>query len=85
MSHLNNKELFMAQMINRGAELIRINAAKKCLEYSTDGGRFWRNRYSFTSSVGDIEDLTENGNEILATTSKGLYYSTDEGRFWRRR
>ena len=43
----------MAQMINRGAELIRINAAKKCLEYSTDGGRFWRNRYSFTSSVGE--------------------------------
>ena len=34
----------MAQMINRGAELIRINAAKKCLEYSTDGGRFWRRR-----------------------------------------
>ena len=60
----------MAQMINRGAELIRING---------------RNRYSFTSSVGIIEDLTENGNEILATTSKGLYYSTDEGRFWRRR
>ena len=28
MSHLTNKELFMAQMINRGAELIRINAAK---------------------------------------------------------
>ena len=49
----------MAQMINRGAELIRINAAKKCLEYSTDGGRFWRNRYSFTSSVGNSGNHVE--------------------------
>lgn len=74
----------MAQMINRGAELIRINSAKRCLEYSKDGGRYWHHRCTFTPAVGDIEDLTENGNEILATTSKGLYYSKDEGRYWHR-
>jgi hypothetical protein len=41
-------------------------------------------RYS-GSSCGDFEDLTDNGKEILATTSKGIYYSTNDGRSWFKR
>ena len=72
-------------MINRGRELIRISpkSASK-IEYSTNDGRTWSARYS-GSSCGDFEDLTENGKEILAQTSKGLYYSTNEGRTWSKR
>ena len=75
----------MSQMIYRGKELIRISpkTATK-LEYSTNDGRTWLQRFS-GSSCGDIHDLTDNGREILAQTSKGLYYSTNEGRTWLKR
>lgn len=75
----------MSQMIKRGKELIRISpkSATK-IEYSTNDGRTWITRYS-SSSYGDFKDLTDNGREILAQTSKGLYYSTNEGRTWIKR
>lgn len=74
----------MSQMINRGKELIRISPkdAKK-LEYSTNDGRTWNPRS--TSFMGNFQDLTDNGKEILATCEKGLFYSTNEGRTWNRR
>jgi hypothetical protein len=76
----------MAQMLNRGNELIRIDPKNSTkLEYSTNSGRNWYNRYSGNSSVGDFQDLTENGKEILATTSKGLFYTTNEGKNWYKR
>ena len=75
----------MAQMINRGKELIRISPQTVTkLEYSTNGGRTWSQRY-FGTSCGDFHDLTDNGREILAQTSKGLYYSTYVGRTWSKR
>lgn len=75
----------MSQMINRGKELIRISpkTATK-LEASINDGRTWFQRFS-GSSCGDFYDLTDNGREILAQTSKGLYCSTNEGRTWFRR
>lgn len=75
----------MAQIVNRGKELVRINPknAHK-IEYSTNDGRSWIGRY-FGSACGDFQELTSNGNEILATTSKGLYYSKNEGRAWIKR
>ena len=80
------KKLYiMAQMINRGKELIRICPTQSTkIEYSTNGGRVWITRYSGTSA-GDFHDLTDNGKEILAQTSKGLYYSNNEGRVWVKR
>lgn len=74
----------MSQMIKRGKELIRISPkdAKK-LEYSTTDGRSWNSRC--LSSGYEFIDLTDNGKEVLATTSKGLYYSTTDGRSWNRR
>lgn len=75
----------MPQMINRVKELIRISPKSKSkLEYSTTDGRTWNVRYSGTG-CGDFLDLTDNGKEILAQTSKGLYYSTTEGRTWNKR
>ena len=75
----------MSQMINRGKELIRISPKDpNKLEYSTNDGRSWMTRYS-GSTPGRFEDLTDNGKEILATTSKGLYYSTNDGRSWMKR
>lgn len=75
----------MGQMINRGKELIRINPTnKQKLEYSTTSGRSWNTRFS-SSSAGEFSDLTDNGKEILATTSKGIYYSTTDGRSWNKR
>lgn len=75
----------MSQMITKDNELIRINPSNiNKIEYSTNSGRSWRVRYS-GSSYGSFQDLTDNGKEILATTSKGLYYSTTNGRSWHKR
>lgn len=76
----------MSQMINRGKELIRISPkdARK-LEYSTNDGRTWNTRGTSSPSMGNFQDLTDNGREILATCEKGLFYSTNEGRTWNRR
>ena len=37
------------------------------------------------TTLGNIEDLTDNEKEILATCEKGLFYSTNEGRTWLKR
>ncbi|MFB9077161.1 hypothetical protein ACFFLS_03035 [Flavobacterium procerum] len=75
----------MSQMITKDSELIRINPNNSTkIEYSTTSGRSWHVRYS-GSSYGSFQDLTDNGKEILATTSKGLYYSTTNGRSWHKR
>lgn len=72
-------------MINKGGELIRISPKQSNkIEYSTTSGRSWHTRYS-TGACGDFLDLTDNGKEILANTSKGFYYSTTEGRSWHKR
>jgi hypothetical protein len=34
----------MAQMIQHGSELLRINTQKNDIEYSKDGGRTWHHR-----------------------------------------
>lgn len=71
----------MAQMIQRGKELIRINTQKNSIEYSTNAGRSWHSRFS-SSSAGIFLDLFDFGSEILSCTSKGIFYSTNEGRSW---
>jgi len=72
----------MPTMINRGKELLRISPKDpKILEYSTTDGRTWHQRVRSSSSVGEFQDLMDNGKELLATT-KGLFYSTTEGRTW---
>jgi photosystem II stability/assembly factor-like uncharacterized protein len=72
----------MSNMIEVDGKLIRISPKDSHkIECSTDGGRSWSQRYN-SSSVGDFEDLTDNGDEIIATTSKGLYSSKDGGRSW---
>lgn len=71
----------MAQLINYGREMLRINPRKNAIECSTDDGRNWRPRYT-GSSAGVFLDLVQFGRELLACTSKGVYYSTDEGRNW---
>lgn len=74
----------MAQIIQYGSELIRINTQKNTIESSKDGGRSWHNR--FTSSLaGCFNDLFDNDTEILACTSKGIFASTDEGHSWHNR
>ena len=35
--------------------------------------------------IGEFQDLTDNGNEILATASKGLFVSKNDGRSWNKR
>ena len=71
-------------MINLGDEIIRISPKDdKRIEYSKDGGRSWLTRYM--GGCGEFEDLTDNGKEVLAQTSKGLYYSKDDGKSWLRR
>lgn len=71
----------MAQMIQVGKEMIRINPAKNSIEYSTNDGRSWHSRY--TGSIhGTFIDLLLYGTEIFAITSKGVFYSTNEGRTW---
>ena len=74
----------MGQIVNFGREMIRINSEKNRIEYSTNGGNSWHSR--FTGSVaGEFENITVQGNELLAQTSKGLYYSKNGGSSWHRR
>ena len=80
-SRLTNFNTIMPQMIMLGSEMLRINPAKKTVEYSTSQGRSWSSRYS-SSSCGEFIDLLPYGNELLAVTSKGIYYSTSQGRSW---
>ena len=68
----------MAQLINYGREMLRINTQKNTIEYSTNS------RYT-SSSAGIFYDLFQFGSELLACTSKGIYYSTNEGRSWNSR
>ena len=76
----------MAQMIQHGSEIIRINTQKNTIEYSKDGGRSWHIRFfNISGGKGIFVDLFDNGSEILACTSKGNYYSKDEGHSWHRR
>jgi len=75
----------MSQMIVRGKEIIRICPTdRQKIEYSTNDGRNWIQRFK-SYQCGDFSELTDNGKEILAITSKGLYYSTNDGRNWIRR
>ncbi len=74
----------MAQLIQRGRELLRINTQKNHIQYSTDSGRNWMTRYTGTYP-GTFVDLFNFGNEIIACTSKGLFVSKDEGRNWQTR
>lgn len=71
----------MAQMIQAGKEMIRINPAKNSIEYSTNDGRSWHSRCT-SSMYGTFMDLLLYGTEIFAITSKGVYYSSNEGRTW---
>ena len=74
----------MATMLNRGKELIRIDPANnKKLQCSTNDGRSWTSRFS--NQNFEFQELTDNGSEILATTSKGVYVSKNEGRSWTKR
>ena len=74
----------MGQIVNFGREMIRINSEKNRIEYSTNGGNSWHSRYS-GSNAGEFEEITVQGNELLAQTSKGLYYSKNGGSSWYRR
>ena len=76
----------MAQILNRGKELIRINPKdSRKLDCSINDGRTWTGRFYGNASTGSFIDLTDNGKEILATTDKGFFYSINEGRTWNKR
>lgn len=68
----------MPQLVTYGSELLRINAQKNSIEYSSNGGRTWLNRFCM-SSVGTFRDLLVMGTEVFAATSKGLYWFRNSG------
>ena len=71
-------------MVAHQGELLRINPSKNCIEYSKNDSRSWHSRSS-KSSIFEFIDLMENGNELLATTTKGTYYSKNKGASWHKR
>lgn len=75
----------MGQMLSHKQELIRINTQKNSIEYSTNNGLSWHHRFTATSMMGNLQDVMENGNEILLTTTKGMYYSNTKGSSWHKR
>lgn len=75
----------MGQMIVHQKEIIRINTVKNSIEYSTNDGKTWHHRANASTMMGILQDLADNGKEILLTTSKGLYYSTNKGTTWHKR
>jgi len=74
----------MSQILNLGKELLRINHDRNRIEFSTNGGRSWIARFS-GANAGTFIDLSLNGEQILANTSKGLYVSNNSGRSWIKR
>lgn len=71
----------MPQIVTCGSEFWRINAQKNSIEYSSNGGRTWHNRFCM-SSVGTFRDLLVMGADLFAATSKGLYWSRNGGATW---
>ena len=71
----------MPQIVTCGSEFLRINAQKNSIEYSSNGGRTWHNRFCM-SSVGTFRDLLVMGADLFAATSKGLYWSRNGGATW---
>lgn len=71
----------MPQLVTCGSDLLRINTQKNSIEYSSNGGRTWLNRFCM-SSVGTFRDLQVLGTEVFAATSKGLYWSRNGGATW---
>ena len=71
----------MPQLVPHGSELLRINVQKNSIEYSSNGGRTWLNRFCM-SSVGTFRDLLVVGTDVFAATSKGLYWSRNGGATW---
>ncbi|EPD98079.1 MAG: hypothetical protein E6494_07950 [Capnocytophaga sp.] len=72
----------MAKEINLGNELLRICPTDdNKLEFSTNNGRTWIQRYKGTN-FGDFNDLVIFGKEIIVVTSKGVYASTSKGVNW---
>ena len=53
----------MPQIVTCGSEFLRINAQKNSIEYSSNGGRTWHNRFCM-SSVGTFRDLLVMGEYI---------------------
>lgn len=75
----------MGQLIRHQKELIRINTTKNSIEYSTNDGRSWHHRANASYTMGTLQDLSDNGKEILLMTTKGLFYSTNKGSSWHKR
>ncbi len=70
----------MSQMIEHKGILYRIDPkAANRLQYSKNKGVSWMLKMVAPSSMGEFVDLMDDGNEILATTTKGLYYSKNGG------
>lgn len=74
----------MAQIIQRGKELLRINTHNNTIECSKDGGHSWHSRFT-SSFAGIFVDLFDNSSEILGCTSKGIFASKDDGHSWQSR
>lgn len=74
----------MGLMVAHQGELLRINSSKNSIEYSKNEGRSWHSR-SLKSTIFEFQDLTDNGNELLATTTRGIYYSKNKGASWHKR
>ncbi len=74
----------MSRLISCSGKLYRIMGGRE-IAVSSDNGINWMTIYRSGFGMGDITDLLDNGNEILALSDGGLYYSTDGCRnFWRR-
>ena len=71
----------MAQLLQYGVEMLRINPSNNSIERSRDG-RNWTRRYS-GRTYGTFHDLCLVGSDIYAATEKGVVCSSDGGLNWR--
>lgn len=70
----------MAQLLQYGAEMLRINPSNNSIEYSRDG-RNWTRKFS-SQYYGTFYDLCLVGSDVYAATQKGVIFSHDGGRNW---
>jgi len=75
----------MAQMISMGDSVLRIKSDGKGVDYSKDGGlNWWSRTESWASVFGEITDLIDGGDVVMAQTTTGkLIYSNNDGVSWR--
>lgn len=72
----------MGLLVSHNGLLLKINLEKNQIDYSKNEGKTWHMQGKISSSYGDFQDLTSNGDKLIAVTTKGVFQSKNDGKTW---